>query len=280
LLVVTLLSVNANVTTNSSGHPSAVSGAAAACASAANATYDAMNKTSAIANALDSSLYSGGVVSYHNPTFGSIFQIDNLSAPYPTCTEQVQSFNVVFALHTSDGRWAGNLVITENQALTVIGSDYQTAYGSATNSTCDCWSGYEVQTSSSSPAQIWVAATDFTQPTPSYPSTGCKDSGVCTMATWVGLTDGSQASSGYMAQDGTAAVCSGSSCTPSYFAWYQLLGASSSWTQCDSTHGGAVTISPGHTVYLQTEDEAYYGGSSTEYDFYIFDSNSQTSWHL
>jgi hypothetical protein len=256
----------------------------AECQSAVAQTYASMSSSTAVKNAQNSGYYTQGVVSYFNPTYNSIFEIAKTTVPYPTCTEEVQSFNVVFALHTSDGAWARYLVITENQALTVIGSDYQTDYGNASpgpQGSTGFWSGYEVQTSSSSPATILIADSDFTEPTPSYPSTGCEDSDACAMVTWVGLTDRSQAGLGNLAQDGTLSACVSSTCNGTHYAWYQLLGVTGKqgnpWTQCTSSTGGAVTITAGDTIYAQTENDYYNGGSSTNYDFYVEDVSNGTS---
>jgi hypothetical protein len=119
--------------------------------------------------------------------YESIFQIAKNETSYPSCTEKVVSYNIVFLLLNDAGDWAGKLVITENQNLVVTGHLFQTAFGAALTSAK--WSGYEVRTSSSSPQTIYVASSYFTQATPYYPSGGCSDNGGCAMTSWVGLTD-------------------------------------------------------------------------------------------
>src|SRR5271155_1264689 len=112
------LSVTNATTTNS------VSAPAGTCASAVAQTYDNMNQTTAIANAMASSLYSLGIASYYQPTYSSIFQIDKAISTSP-CEEQVESYNVVFVLHNSTGSIVDNLVISESQSLSILGSSIQ-----------------------------------------------------------------------------------------------------------------------------------------------------------
>ncbi len=243
---------------------------ATSCRSAAFALYDATNQSVAISNALSSQDYQNATAEYGKVTYESIFQVAKTEVPYPYCTEKVLSYNVVFTLFNNAGDWAGKLVVVENRTLAVTGYLFQTVFGSATTS--GKWSGYEVQTSSSNPATIYVSSSYFTQATPYYPSGGCSDSGECAMATWVGLTDTSLASSGNLVQDGTWAVCVNSGCKPTYFAWYEML-PGSSFTQCSG-----VSIGGGDTIYSSVYNEAQNpGGSNTKYDIYVDDTTSSTS---
>ena len=101
------------------------------------------------------------------------------------------------------------------------------------------------------------------------------------MVTWVGLTDALQAGNYHLAQDGTLSACYSSTCNGTHYAWYQLLGMTGKqgnpWTQCTSSTGGAVTITAGDTIYAETDNDYYYGGSNTNYDFYIEDVTNGTT---
>jgi hypothetical protein len=252
------------------------------CASAIQQAYDSMNQTTATGNAQNSSEYSQGTAQIHNPTFNSIFQIEKTTVPYPTCTVRVLSNNVVFTLHNSKGVWAGYLVITEGQNLTVIGSSLQNQTQSATNYSTN-WSGYQASSSGTPPTYtVYEAESSFTQPTVSLPSNDCGSANQCNLATWLGLEDELGAGDTHLVQAGTYGFCnyvSGSSCSStSYEAWYQA-GSSSASIICDSsTNGGSVSVSGGDSMYAYVTNEAINnGGSDTKYDFYIDDETSSTS---
>jgi len=263
----------ASATTNSSSNATAQT---ATCENEVANTYSGLDKSTAATIAANSQEYVQEAAGYQNVSYSSIFQIDKTIAPYPKCTEEVLSYNIVFTLHSNSGRWAGYLVITENQNLSVMGAQVQTGFGMAAIDTT--WSGYEVQGNSGGTQGIYEAISDFTQPTPSYPSTGCADSGACSMATWVGLTDASHGSTGNLAQDGTFANCVNSGCTAKYFAFYELLPAS--WIACTASNGGAVTISGGDTIEAATTNEAITLGYNYLYQFYIYDVTSGTSCYV
>jgi hypothetical protein len=258
---------------------SAVSPAVSSCASAVQQTYDAMNQSDAITNALHSPSYASGTSSYFTPAFSSIFQIDKDISPYPTCSEQVLSYNVVFTLYNSTGGWAGYLVITESQNLVVIGSSYQLQRVVSTNID-PAWAGYEFQGNSGATQAVYESESDFTQPTISYPSYGCATStGTCNISTWVGLEDAHSASDGELAQAGTIVYCtvSGGSCsTTLYYGFYQT-GAFASTTLCSASTGGSMTISGGNSMYAYAQNQASYGYGNQYYNYYIDDSTTGTS---
>jgi hypothetical protein len=225
---------------------------------------------------LDSPQYSQSSQAYTSLSYNSIFQIDRQIST-SSCKEEVLSYNVVFTLHNSTGGWAGYLVITEKQNMTVEGSQLQTQNGMARNTNTH-WSGYEVKANSGASQPVYAAGSYFVQPTVSYPSGGCANSNSCNLGAWVGLTDSTLATGGNLAQDGTVADCINSGCTPSYFAFYEMLPAQ--WVQCTASNGGAVTISGGDQIYASTTNEAETGGSNTKYDFYIADTTSLTSCYM
>lgn len=261
-------------TTNDS---SSVSPQATSCETAVAATYAALDLPLAISNAMNSQAYAQWATSYRNTSYYSAFQIDKTIAPYPACTEEVLSYNIVFALHNTTGVWAGYLVVTENQALLVIGSQVQ-SQGITAQSYSENWAGYTVSANSGATSAVYEAVSYFTQPTASYPPTGCANSNSCIVSTWVGLSDQSGAGNKHLAQDGTIATCVNSGCTPTYFAWYEMLPAN--WVQCTSSNGGSVSIRGGDSIWAWTTNEAQTGGSSTLYDFYIYDYNSGTSCYV
>ena len=247
------------------------------CGTQIASTYSTLDKSAAINHATSSQDYSEVVAEYNGALYNSIFQIDKTTASYPTCTEEVLSYNIVFTLLNSTDGWAGYLVITENQNLTVIGSSLQTEPGHATNYSFN-WAGYEAYANSGASQAIYEAVSDFTQPTATDPSTGCGSGGTCNIATWVGLENQQGGSSnGGLAQDGTTVDCtvSGSSCSNTYFAWYEILPAN--WIQCTSSTGGSVTVAGSDKISAETENEAAYGGSSSKYDFDIYDTTIVTS---
>ena len=249
---------------------------ASTCQAAVSATYAQMNSRQAINNAVTSDNYAESVQGYSNSTYYSIFQIDKTIQGSSTCEQEVLSFNVVFTLRNSTGGWQGYLVITENANLNVLGSEIQSSWGMGTTNS-HVWAGEEAQVGSGT-SPVLDAYVTFTEPTPSYPSTGCADFGGCVMADWTGLADKSGASDGNLAQDGVMATCVGSGCTPGYFAWYEMLPAT--WVACTTTNGGAVTISGSDSITVYTENEGAYGGSNTKYDFYIGDGTSGTSCYV
>jgi hypothetical protein len=271
---------SANLAMAATNNSSGPSPQAATCESAVASTYSAMDRPTAISNAIGSREFVNDAVGYQNITFSSIFQIDKTTKPYPTCTEQVLSYNVVFTLHNSTGGWAANLVITESQNLAVLGSSLQTQAVSFANHYVD-WGGYEAYTSSL--ATIDYAASYFYQPTAAGLSGGCGSSGTCNIGTWVGLESALGGPNGGLAQDGTGVDCvaSGTSCTSSsYFAWYELLVSGGGATICSPSTGGTVTPSGGDLIFASTTNEALNSGSNTKYDFYIDDTNSLTSCYM
>ena len=286
--VSTPTSSNAGTTTTStanaasSGSSSAVQ---ASCETAVAQLYSSLDRSAAVRNAVSSTYYMQGIVSYYNPTLHSIFQLASTTAPYPSCTEKVLSYNVVFTLHNIGGDGAAYLAISEYQNLTVIGSRLQSEHYYAVN-TDTAWSGFDVKANSGGTQAVYEAISQWHQATPSYPATGCGSSNKCNIATWVGLTDASMATSGNLEQDGTWATCtySGGSCSNNYFAWYETCSngcGGAGAVQCTASNGGAVTISPGDTINAFTIDEAkIQGGSSTLYDFYISDATSNTTCYV
>ena len=266
------------------GDTSNSASSAAPCQSAVAQTYSSMDKSTAVENALGSSYYAEGIASYFSPTYNSIFQIDKATAPYPICTEKVLSFNVVFTLKNSAGAWAGNLVITESQNLTVIGSSLQRQPISA-NSHDIGWAGYQVTANSGGTKLINESFDEYYQPTPGYPSTGCGTSNECNVIVWVGMTDASLGSDGALVQAGTWATCaySSGSCTNSYFAFYEVCsyGCGPPYgVQCTTSNGGNVVIGGGDSIYPDVQDEAASGGDPHYYDFYTVDTTSNTSCYI
>ena len=249
------------------------------CSHAIQQTYDSMNQTNAIANALSSSFYATGVSSYVAPTFNSIFQIDKGTSPYPTCTEKVENYNVVFTLHNSTGGWAGYLVITESQNLAVIGSSYQLQRVVSTQYYGN-WAGFEFEGNTGATQAIYLSESYYTQPTISYPTYGCSYAGgnECNISVWTGLEDTLGATDGKLAQAGSDAFCpvSNSACsTTVYYGFYQT-GASSSSVLC-TTGSGGLNISGGDSIFAYTENGVAYGGSSSEYSFGITDNSNSES---
>jgi hypothetical protein len=237
-----------------------------------------MNSTSATANAVSSSLYANAVASYYHPTFDGIFQIAT-TISISTCQQQVESYNVVFVLFNSTGSLVANLVITESQNLSLLGSYVQPDRPTNTYDSFN-YAGYEVYYTGGSTDYIYATWTDYTQPTPSYPG-NCSNGGTCEVNSWSGIGTGQYSStSTSFAQAGTTSTCDQSGCTTgngeiTYFAWYEIYPGVVQ--TCDSSHGGAVTINGGDTIYTTTQNNKYGGGSNTEYTFLVEDTNSNTS---
>lgn len=252
------------------------SDSASFCVSAVEHTYGGLDKPSAIANAEASQAYEQYANTYQNVTYAAILQIDKTTIPFPTCTEEILSYDVVFTSIPSQGL-ANILLISEVQNLTVVGSELQTTSFSASVQN-GIWSGYE-SSSATSGALVYEATSTFTQPTPSVPSTGCGTTNACNLATWVGLANDSGASDQQLDQAGTMGECTTSPCNDIYFAWIEVLdndlGAA---IECSTTNYGAVTISGGDSIDVIVKNEAINsGGNSGLYDFYIGDGNSGTS---
>jgi hypothetical protein len=265
MLLVLIFPISTAASTGSQSSDPAVT----SCESAVHTTYEAINSAAAIQNAIQSQEYVQGVEGSQNGTYESVFQIDRTVMPYPTCAEEVVSINVVFALYNETGGQKANLVISESPNLAVTGSSVQTGVKFVNHS--PKWSGFQVQANSGATQPIYGAYSTFTQEAAQYPTGGCGNAGTCNFGTWVGLTDSSLAGNNHLAQDGTAGFCivvTGSTCTAtSYFAWYELLTAPA--IQCTS-----ITVTPGHSYYVETENEAVYGGYNYDYDFYIYDNSN------
>lgn len=248
------------------------------CVSAIQGAYTGMNTTDAVANALASSLYANAVASYYHPTFDGIFQIaETISTS--TCQQQVESYNVVFLLFNSTESLVANLVITESQNLSILGSYVQPDRPTNTYDSFN-YAGYEVYYTGGLTDYIYATWTDYTQPTPSYPG-NCSNGGTCEVNSWTGIGTGHYLGA-YLAQAGTTSTCDQSGCTTgngeiTYFAWYEIVAPSGPTQTCNSSHGGAVTINGGDTIYTTTQNNVYGGGSDTEYTFLIEDTNTNTS---
>ncbi len=251
------------------------------CETATAATYNALDQTMAVNNAISSQEYVQGIIGYQEVTFNSIFQIDKTIAPYPTCTEQVLSFNVVFTLYNATSRLTSNLVITENSNLTVIGSSLQVNPGTATNYSTN-WSGYVAYANSGGTQEITKSTVEWTQPTASVPSTGCGSGSHCEISNWASLMNGSTGPNYGFEQAGTTVECedSSGSCTNTYFAWYDSPPAMFVECSSGSGGGGAVTISGGDTINATVFNDAYFGGNDKLYIFYVTDENSDTSCYV
>jgi hypothetical protein len=276
-----LLIVSRGLSYVSASSSNSVSTLDSSCSAAIQQTYeDYLSASTAERNAVSSSLYSQGIESYYYPTFSSIFQIDRTVAPYPECTEQVESFNVVFFLHNSTGSVVDNLVITESQDLTVIGSSVQTDNPREFSSSgiMANYEGYDAYYTGGSSDYIYYSSTLYTQPTPgyvAYPAT-CYDTD-CWVSTWTGIGNDPSYDASRFAQDGTSAYCDASNCSygagQGFEGWYALYYPGGGTTDC----GSNVTIKGGDTIYAYTEDDYYGGGSDGYFTFEIDDETSSTS---
>jgi hypothetical protein len=232
------------------------------CGSAIASTFNNINKSIAISNAMNSPAYRDTVNGPQNGTFVDTYQIDRTVLPSPTCTEEVLSYNVAFVLYNRTGGWAGYLVITEGGNLTVLGSSLQTQAIYAVNHLPD-WGGFQVYANSGATQAIYASGAGFTQPAVGYPSGGCTSYGKCNLAIWVGLTDTSTASSGNLVQDGTWADCvvSGTSCaSTSYVGFWELLALGVPAQFCSASNGGNLVIKPGDSILAETLNEVINGG--------------------
>jgi len=247
--------------------------AAEHCMPAASQAYDNMNQATAVTNAQDSAPYSQVTSAYLNATFLSIFEIGKTTVPYPTCTYQVSTFNVVFGLYSSSGKLANELIVTEDSSLNVLGEQIEPiTYANTANY---YWSGYQTEANSEGSAEVYIAESDYTQPhlSSSTPSTGCGELDKCSSSTWVGLQD----DLGHLAQAGTEADCSasGTSCSNSYFAWYEIVDREGQ-IPCNSTTGNPL-VTYGDSMYALTENEAYYSGNPNTYEMYVYDGRTDDS---
>jgi hypothetical protein len=285
LFVLALLIVTRGVSAaaDSNTTPSTTNESCASSVSLNNTTANAQAKE----NALGSSAYSQGILGYYNATYSSIFQIGHFTEGFPGCTHVVQSDNVVFLLHNSTGGIAGLLVVAETPSLVVSGFVVRTqiAYANTNN---PIWAGQEVQAISGGQAQtIEDVGADWTQPTPSPPSdsgdVGCGTPETCNLALWVGLIDNSQGQSdNHLDQAGTIANCNTSSSSSTtcssytYDAFYEVLDQEPI-IECNSTaNGGDVSLYGGDSVTASVENEAFVGGNSYYYDFYVEDTSDSS----
>jgi hypothetical protein len=248
------------------------------CQSALAQAYNSVNQSTAQATAFVSNAYSQGTNGYYDPKFISLFQLATITAGYPTCAIQVQSYNVVYLLHDSSGNVAGNLVITESpQNGSVLGSVFQQPMFETTDN--NIWAGQQVKGDSGGDAEITEVQATWYQPLISPASGGCGSGPLaCDFSTWVGLHNeleygGGDLLANTLDQDGTAAWCNVSSGTnstcssTSYNAWYEVYDQEDE-IPCDSSHGGAVSVSSGQEIFASTDTE-----SSNYYDFTIEDES-------
>ena len=257
-----------------------------ACSAAEQNAWNSSLDNVATANAVASGQYSQRLRPGERAVYNSIFEIDHLGIVGHACSAVVETVNVVFTLTNSTG-FVGNLVVSEDPgSLIPIGSLVQNVtarslncYGTTHGSPCPSfnWAGYEVYANNQATATVLWTSTNFTQLMPSYPSTGCATvagSASCTESTWTGLVNSQGAGNGNLVQTGTEANCiGGAGCTPSYYAWYELLPAN----QVQCTGSNSVTISGGDKIYVDVMNEALPGGSNSKYDINVIDWNNLTS---
>jgi len=256
--------------------PSSTS-APTACQSAIRTTYDSMDQATAVANAKASSLYSQGVASYYQPTFSSIFQIAK-TVSTSTCEQQVESFNVVFVLHNSTGSIVANLVLSESQDLSILGSSIQPDHVTNGNIPKVNYAGYTVTPSTRHTIYTYATYIEYNQSKASHPSTACESMRPCEVSTWTGLTDSGNGI-GNIVQDGTTAECGPSTtCTASYFAWYETVISSGggAYVICNTGNNDTI-VSSGDTIETNVINNILYSGSSSTYSINIDDVTSNTS---
>lgn len=275
--ILALLMASSGLSATNAATSNSVSAPAGTCVSAITQTYDSMNQTTAVANAKASDLYSQGVASFYQPTFNSIFQIDKGTN---SCEEDVESYNVVFVLHNSTGSTVANLVISESQSLSILGSSIQPDNHAVNSNPLPQahYAGYSVAASTSQTIDVYTTYIEYNQSTAQYPSSNCQNSLPCYVSTWTGLTDEGNGG-GNIVQDGTTAECKGSSScsSTSYFAWYETVGTNGVYENCTASNGGAVTISSGDDIYAYVLNNYYNGGSNSSYTVFVEDLRTDTS---
>jgi len=91
------------------------------------------------------------------------------------------------------------------------------------------------------------------------------------VASWAGLEDEQGASpDGHIVQAGTDALCSGSSCSPTYDEWYEY---GSTRTTCSGS------IQAGDTISAEVYNDVISGGYNYQYGFTVSDSRSGLYCH-
>jgi hypothetical protein len=273
--------VSANLAAESSSAP---------CLTTVRSSWDWLNMSAAIVAALASHPINDISHTFISMMYYSTFEVGHFASSAPECEGYSFSINVVFDAYNSSG-FMGYYVVTENPATySYLGTSFQSvAKGVGHNNLCSSspcdntiWAGHEVYANSGGTATLTESDFTFTQPAPSYPPTGCADYQTCVMSIWAGLTHdqgGGKTTFTGLVQAGTDAYCYGSSPSQtSYDAFYEIdTSVSSTGVICSSSNGGNVDLSAGDSVYTEVNSEAEYGQSNTLYDFYIYDSTSNTS---
>lgn len=215
-------------------------------------------------------------------TFGSVYTTWELDTT--NChAVQLQAIDVVHFLLYVNGSYSRNIDVAIDPTMTKVlnVTEYVGPHYSSSESTVN-WAGYDIAGQSftypSLPTtNVWEAVASWTEPSvsrPTDPSTACRTDlhfEPCSLAIWTGLTDSFHGSTNHIAQSGSDAkiTCSSSSsCTTSYFLWYEFVGEPSA-TICSGS-----SFTAGHGVQAIVTNKAKTGGSSTSYDVSVIDTST------
>jgi hypothetical protein len=193
--------------------------------------------------------------------FSSVFNTWSFDTVHCSVTAW-KDVNVVFALNSTGGAFAGYIVVTVNPPLTnILSVTFQEPQPPFTNS--PTWSGYEFHRGTIlSPALVSLAT--WTVYPASIPSGVTCANGQCEIAPWTGLVNAPGGTTG-IAQGGTlSSIKNGGS--RSYTTWYEFYPHNPVFC--------TIPVKAYDSISAEVYDHAADGGPWYLYDIYVDDYNS------
>lgn len=269
--VLTLFALNSPFSLATYGSTSQTSAAALAHEQNCTPQIRALVATITIPEQLAISLAetSSEFISLKGSNSTTFLAINTLTYNTPSCVVTFEGIQVVFAIRDSSGIGLGQLVVDENSQFSSVTSVQFVRLATSFSFTPigDAWEFYA---NSAGTALVLYSSMQFNQPAPTVPS-GYTCGHYCAFALWTGLTNNALGSSGNLAQAGDEAqiACtSPSNCSTNYYGWWENYPASP--TTCTPAGG----IASGNNLSFEVENEALYGGSSSKWDFYVYNNTT------
>jgi hypothetical protein len=226
-----------------------------------NSVADSLNTAQAISLAESTQQYQTYSQNY-TLAFNSIA---NTWATYSSGDVNLRTVNPVFSFTNSSG-FQGYLVVTENPALTAV-TQVTTQTSNTKMTSYTNWSGYTILGNSGATNPVYEAYANWYVPAASQPYSNACLLTHCDFAIWPGLTATQNGNSGIVQAGTDSGLYCTIGCSYYYYGWYEFYPSAS--VTCPS-----FPVSAGDLVDTTVLNAAEYGGSSTVYDLYVYDSSS------
>jgi len=240
-----------------------------------NAMHDKaskLNNVDAIYLATNDNTLKSKIVGYRS-TEATVFH--TWSIDHIKCDVILDRIHVGYALYDTADNYVKNVVVTIDPSGTRAEKVEEYV---APRYTSPVWSGYSIAGNSAQTQTIWESKTQYTLPSVSRPTSTvtnpCRtDLGKqpCDLAIWTGLSNvASPPSSGPLAQagsDGKITCTSSTSCTTSYFLWFEFL------PNPAFTCGGSNPPVPGNTITSTVTNQ----GKTTQTPSTLYNISVQSS---